>query len=60
MAGIQSGSDNPLKNLVGKITKAQLRQIAEQKMVDMNTTDIEMAMNTIAGSARAMGVQIVD
>jgi len=60
MAGVQKGTDNPLKNIVGKITRDQLRQIAEQKIVDMNTTDIEMAMNTIAGSARAMGVQIVD
>ncbi len=59
-AGIQKGSSNPLKDKVGKITKAQLREIAEKKMPDLNTDDIEAAMRTIAGSARSMGIEIVD
>jgi len=59
-AGIQKGSDNPLKNKVGKITKAQLEEIAKTKMPDLNTTDIEAAMRIIAGSCRSMGVEIVD
>ena len=59
-AGIQKGSSNPLKNKVGKITKAQLKEIAEKKMPDLNTDDIEAAMRTIAGSARSMGIEIVD
>jgi large subunit ribosomal protein L11 len=59
-AGIQKGSSNPLKDKVGKITKAQLREIAEKKMPDLNTDDIEAAMKTIAGSAKSMGIEIVD
>jgi large subunit ribosomal protein L11 len=59
-AGIQKGSSNPLKEKVGKITKAQLREIAEKKLPDLNTDDIEAAMRTIAGSARSMGIEIVD
>ncbi|MEO1958071.1 MAG: 50S ribosomal protein L11 [Nautiliaceae bacterium] len=59
-AGIQKGSSNPLKDKVGKITKAQLREIAEKKLPDLNTDDIEKAMKTIAGSARSMGIEIVD
>lgn len=57
-AGIPKGAGNPLKDKVGKITKAQLRQIAEQKMPDLNTTNIESAMKTMAGTARQMGVTI--
>ncbi|WP_200763226.1 50S ribosomal protein L11 [Nitrosophilus alvini] len=59
-AGIQKGSDNPLKNKVGKITTAQLEDIAKMKMPDLNTKDIEAAKKIIAGSARSMGVEIVD
>jgi large subunit ribosomal protein L11 len=59
-AGIQKGSSNPLKDKVGKITKAQLREIAEKKLPDLNTDDIEAAMKTIAGSAKSMGIEIVD
>ncbi|WP_187647787.1 50S ribosomal protein L11 [Nitrosophilus labii] len=59
-AGIQKGSDNPLKNKVGKITKAQLEEIAKTKMPDLNTNDLEAAMKTIAGSCRSMGIEIVD
>ena len=59
-AGIQKGSSNPLKEKVGKITKAQLREIAEKKLPDLNTDDIEVAMKIIAGSAKSMGIDIVD
>ena len=59
-AGIQKGSSNPLKDKVGKITKAQLREIAERKLPDLNTDDIEAAMRTVAGSAKSMGIEIVD
>jgi large subunit ribosomal protein L11 len=59
-AGLKKGTDNALKNKIGKITKDQLMEIVKTKMEDMNTTDIEMAANTIAGSARSMGVEIVD
>jgi large subunit ribosomal protein L11 len=59
-AGIQKGSSNPLKDKVGKITKAQLREIAEKKLPDLNTDDIEAAMKIIAGSAKSMGIEIVD
>ena len=57
-AGIKSGAKNPLKDKVGKITKAQLREIAEKKMVDMNANTIEAAMRTLEGTARQMGVTI--
>jgi large subunit ribosomal protein L11 len=59
-AGIQKGSDNPLKNKVGKLTKDQVREIAEKKMPDLNTKDVEQAMKIIEGSARSIGVEIVD
>jgi large subunit ribosomal protein L11 len=59
-AGLKKGTDNPLKNKVGKLTKAQLMDIVEQKIVDLNTDDKEMAANTLAGTARSMGVDIVD
>jgi len=59
-AGIQKGSDNPLKNKVGKITKAQLQEVAERKLADLNTDDVEAAMKILAGSARSMGIEIVD
>jgi len=58
--GIQSGSANPLRNKVGKITRQQLREIAERKMPDLNANDVEAAMRIIAGTARSMGVEIVD
>ncbi|SFV54110.1 LSU ribosomal protein L11p (L12e) [hydrothermal vent metagenome] len=59
-AGIKKGSDNPLKNKVGKLTKEQIMQIVEQKIEDLNTDDKEAAAKTIEGSARSMGVEIVD
>ncbi len=59
-AKIQKGSDNPLKNKVGKITTAQLEEIAKTKMPDLNCSDLEAAKRIIAGSCRSMGVEIVD
>ena len=56
--GKEKGSGKPNTQKVGVLTKAQLREIAEEKMVDLNTTDIEQAMRTIAGSARSMGVDV--
>ncbi|MBD3796279.1 MAG: 50S ribosomal protein L11 [Campylobacterales bacterium] len=59
-AGLKKGSDNPLKNKTGKITRAQLMEVVEAKIQDLNTDDKEMAANTIAGQARSMGIEIVD
>jgi len=53
-----SGSKEPNKNKVGAVTTKQLRELAELKMRDMNTTDVESAMNSIAGTARSMGIKI--
>ncbi len=57
-AKIESGSGEPNKKKVGKITKADLRKIAETKMSDLNATDIEAAERIIAGTARSMGITI--
>ncbi|MEA3330346.1 MAG: 50S ribosomal protein L11 [Campylobacterota bacterium] len=59
-AGLKKGTDNPLKNKVGKITRAQLIEVVEQKIEDLNTDDKDMAANTLAGSARSMGIEVVD
>ena len=59
-AGIEKGSGEPNKTKVAKITKAQLRQIAEQKLPDLNANDVEAAMKTIAGTAKNMGIEIVE
>jgi large subunit ribosomal protein L11 len=59
-AGVAKGSSAPNKDKVGKITRAQVRQIAETKMKDLNAIDIEGAMLQIEGTARSMGVSIVD
>jgi len=59
-AAIEKGSGEPNKTKVAKITKAQLKQIAQTKLEDLNTTDIEAAMKIIAGTARNMGIEIVD
>jgi len=58
-AGVEKGSGAPNKTPAGKITRAQLREIARQKMRDLNTTDLEAAMRMIEGTARSMGIQIV-
>ena len=57
---IQSGSGVPNKTKVAKITKAQLQKIAEMKMPDLNAASLDAAISMIAGSARAMGVEVVD
>ncbi len=57
-AGIEKGSGEPNKKKVGKITRAQLKEIAEKKMEDLNTNDIERAMKIIEGTARNMGIEI--
>lgn len=57
-AGIKSGAGNPLKDKAGTITDAQLTEIAEAKMPDLNANDIEAAKKIIAGTARQMGVKI--
>lgn len=58
--GIEKGSGEPNKNKVGKITRQQIREIAELKMRDLNANDIEAAMRIIEGTARSMGVEVVD
>ena len=57
-AGIQSGSDNPLKNKVGKLTKDQVREIATMKLPDLNANDVETACKIVEGTARSMGVTV--
>ena len=57
-AGIEKGSDNPLKNKVGKLSKEKLEEIAKTKMPDINANDIEAAKKIIAGTARSMGVEV--
>ncbi|WP_243369616.1 50S ribosomal protein L11 [Geotalea sp. SG265] len=57
--GIESGSSVPNKNKVGKLTKAQVKEIASKKTPDLNAASLEAAMKTIEGTARSMGVEIV-
>lgn len=59
-AGVDKGSGVPNRDKVGKITSTQVREIAEQKMRDLNAIDIEGAMQQVRGTARSMGVDIVD
>lgn len=59
-AGVKSGAKEPGKEVVGKITKSQLREIAEIKMKDLTAKDIDAAMKTIAGTAKNMGIEIVE
>ena len=58
--GIETASGTPNKTKVAKITKAQVQQIAETKMRDLNAGSIEAAMSMIAGTARSMGIEVVD
>ncbi|MCL2846188.1 MAG: 50S ribosomal protein L11 [Firmicutes bacterium] len=58
--GLESGSKKPNTDKVGKITRAQITEIAKQKLVDMNTTDLAAAESMVAGAARSMGVVVVD
>jgi large subunit ribosomal protein L11 len=57
-AGLETASKEPGKEVISTVTKQQIREIAEKKMVDLNTTDIEAACRMIAGSARSMGIQV--
>ncbi|HSD12749.1 MAG TPA: 50S ribosomal protein L11 [Patescibacteria group bacterium] len=57
-AGIEKGSGKPLTDKVGKVTKAQVREIATKKLADLNTTDVEAAMKMIEGTARNMGIEV--
>ncbi|MDO5737409.1 MAG: 50S ribosomal protein L11 [Propionibacteriaceae bacterium] len=57
-AGLNKGSDNPLATKVGKLTKDQVREIATQKLPDLNANDVEAAMLIVEGTARSMGVEI--
>ena len=59
-AGIEKGSGEPNKKKVGKVTQADLRAIAEKKMIDLNAYDIEAAMKTVAGTARNMGIEVIE
>ena len=58
-AGIQSGSKTPGRGAVGQVTKAQVKEIAEKKMKDLNCATVESAMRMIEGSARSMGLEVV-
>lgn len=58
--GIEKGSGEPNKVKVGKITRSKIREIAEKKMPDLNTADVEAAMRIIEGTARSMGVEVVE
>src|SRR5579875_2695050 len=57
---LKSGSKNPGKDVVGKISRSQLREIAEKKMKDLNAADLDAASKIIEGSARSMGLEVVD
>ncbi|MFZ2300021.1 MAG: 50S ribosomal protein L11 [Candidatus Moraniibacteriota bacterium] len=57
-AKIESGAANPLKDKAGTVTKAQIREIAEKKMPDLNANDVEAAMKIIEGSAHSMGIRV--
>ncbi len=58
-AGLEKGSQEPSKKVAGRITRQQLREIAEVKMPDLNAGSVEAAMKIIAGTARSMGVEVV-
>ena len=59
-AGVAKGSGVPHTNKVGKLTQEQVRQIAEQKMVDLNANDLDAAWRMVIGSARSMGLEVVE
>jgi large subunit ribosomal protein L11 len=59
-AGIEKGSGQPNRNKVGRVTKAQIRKIAEIKLPDLNCDSLESAMAMVAGAARSMGVEVID
>jgi len=57
-AGVGKGAANPLKDKVGKVNKAQIKEIAEKKMTDLNANDVEGAMKIVEGTARSMGIKV--
>ena len=59
-AKLEKGSGEPNRNKVGKVTKKQVKEIAEMKMVDLNAASVEAAMNMVAGTARSMGITVED
>jgi large subunit ribosomal protein L11 len=59
-AKVEKGSGEPNRNKVGKVSKKQVREIAEMKMVDLNAASVEAAMNMVAGTARSMGITVED
>jgi large subunit ribosomal protein L11 len=59
-AGIEKGSAQPNRTKVGKVTRAQLKKIAEIKMADLNATDLDAAMRMVAGTARSMGLEVAE
>ena len=59
-AGIEKGSGTPNKTKVGKVTRKQVRDIAQMKMPDLNTTNLESAVRSIEGAARSMGLDVID
>lgn len=58
--GIEKGSGKPLAEKIGKVKKSQIRAIAERKMPDLNTTDVEAAMRSVEGTARQMGLEVIE
>jgi large subunit ribosomal protein L11 len=59
-AKLEKGSSEPNKNKVGRVTRKQVREIAETKLPDLNTNDVDSAMRSVEGTARSMGVEVVD
>lgn len=59
-AGLEKASGEPSKKKVGKVTKAQVKEIAETKMPDLNANTVEAAMRLVEGTARSMGIEVVD
>jgi large subunit ribosomal protein L11 len=59
-AGIEKGSSNPLKDKVAKVTRKQVEEIAKRKMPDLNTKNLEAAIKMVEGTARSMGIEVVD
>ncbi|MGT0096589.1 50S ribosomal protein L11 [Helicobacter pylori] len=59
-SGVEKGSDNPLKNKIAKLTHKQVEEVAQLKMEDLNTSTMEAAKKIVMGSARSMGVEVVD
>lgn len=57
-AKVEKGAANPLKDKVGKVTKAQVQEIAEKKMADLNANDVAGAMKIVEGTARSMGIKV--